>query len=133
MREVEAELVGPHRRARLLDVLAEHAPQRLVEEVRRRVVRHRREAHRPRHDGADAVAGGEALALEDEHLVVAEPDARRDELGPRAGLVVLDVARVGDLAAARRIERRLAQLRLEACRRRRSSSAPICVSTSVFS
>ena len=48
MREVEAQLVGPHRRARLLHVVAEHLAQRRVQQVRRRVVRHRREAHRPR-------------------------------------------------------------------------------------
>ena len=45
VREVETELVGPDGRARLRDVLAQHPPQRLVQEMGRRVVRHRREAH----------------------------------------------------------------------------------------
>ena len=61
VREVEAQLVGPHRRARLADVLAEHLAQRRVQEVRRRVVRHRREAHAPGDHRAHAVAGREAL------------------------------------------------------------------------
>ena len=47
-----------------------------------------------------------------QHLVVVEPVAR-DELGARAGLLVLEPARVGDLAAALGVERRLAQLREE--------------------
>ena len=75
------------------DVLAEHLAERLVQEVRRGVVRHRREAHRPRDDGLHAVAGGEALALEDEHLVVADAD-RLAQLRAGAGLVVLDPAGV---------------------------------------
>ncbi len=111
MREVEAELVGPHGRARLADVVAEHLLQHLVQEMRRGVVRHRRVADVPRHDGADAVALGEARALEDELLVVLEPQ-RLDELGARA-VLLLDPAGVGDLAAARRIERRLGELDLE--------------------
>ena len=88
------------------------SPQRLVQEVRRRVVRHRREAHRPGHDRLHAVARRESLAFEDEHLVVAEPD-RLAQLGARARLLVLDPARVGDLPAAGRIERRALELRLE--------------------
>ena len=111
MREVEAELVGPHGRAGLADVVAEHLLQHLVEEVRRRVVRLRRVADAPRDDGADAVALGEAFALKDELLVVLEPQ-RVDEVGARA-VLLLDPARVGDLAAARRIERRLGELDLE--------------------
>ena len=95
-----------------LDVLAEHLPQRLVEEMRRRVVRHRREPHRPRDDRADAIAGGEALALEDEHLVVADP-VRLAQRRRRARLLVDELAGVGHLAAAGGVERRLAQLREE--------------------
>ena len=92
--------------------VAEHLPERLVEEVRGRVVRHRREAVRPGDDGTDAVADREALAAEREHLVVA--DARRaHELGARARLLVLDPAGVGDLAAALRVERRLVELGVE--------------------
>ena len=45
-----------------------------------------------------------------ERLVVAEPVAPRRSSAARAGLLVLDAARVGDLAAALGIERRLAQL-----------------------
>ena len=48
MGEVEAELVGPHGGARLLDVVAEHLAQALVQQVRAGVVRLRREAHVPR-------------------------------------------------------------------------------------
>ena len=73
VREVEAQLVGPHRRAGLVDVVAEHRAQRLVQEVRSRVVRHRREAHAPRHDCLDAVAAREARALEQQRLVVVDP------------------------------------------------------------
>ena len=111
--EVEAELVGPHGRAGLRDVVAEHLAERRLEQMRGRVVRHRREADAPRDDRADAIAGGEALAAKDERLVAVEP-VRVDELGPRPGVVVaLDPALVGDLAAARGVERRLPQLREE--------------------
>jgi hypothetical protein len=43
MGEIEAQLVGPHRGPGLLDVLAKEVAERLVQHVRRRVVRHRRE------------------------------------------------------------------------------------------
>ena len=110
MREVEAELVGTHGRACLLDVVAEHLPQRLVEQVRGGVVRHRREADAPRDDRLDAVAGREPVTAEEEHLVVAEA-VRLDELGADGRVVVeLDPAVVGHLAATGRIERRLPQL-----------------------
>src|SRR5207237_2436936 len=55
----------------------------------------------------------EALAFEGEHLVVAGQPGRSDQVGSRAGLLVLDVARVGDLPAAFGVERRLLELRLE--------------------
>ena len=84
------------------------------------------------HDGLDPVALREALALEDELLVVADAD-RLDELGAGAGLLVLDPAGVGDLAAALRVERRLVELRREAPVPERLRSAEIAVSTSVFS
>ena len=70
VREVEAQLVRAHRGAGLARVLAEHLLQRLVQEVRRGVIRHRREAHRPGHDRAHAHPRREALALEGQHLVV---------------------------------------------------------------
>ena len=112
MREVEAQLVGPHGRARLLDMVAEHLAQALVEHMRRRVVRHRRVADAPRDDSLHAIALREAFAAEDELLVGLEPQ-RLHELGARAAVLLLEVARVGDLAAARGIERRLLELRLE--------------------
>jgi hypothetical protein len=55
----------------------------------------------------------EALALEGQHLVVAGQPRGGDELGPRACLFVLDVARVGDLPAALGVEGRLLELGLE--------------------
>ena len=60
-----------------------------------------------------AITLGEALAAEEQRLVVAEP-VRLDELGTGPRLVVeLDPPVVADLAAAGRVERRLAQLREE--------------------
>ncbi len=113
VREVEAELVRANSGARLLDVVAEHLAKRGLEQVRRGVVRHRREADAPRNDRADAIPRREARAAEDERLVGLEPE-RVDELGPgRRVVVALDPALVGDLAAARRVERRLAELREE--------------------
>ena len=55
VREVETELVRADRRAGLAHVVPEHLLERLVEQVRSRVVRHRREAHTPRHARADAI------------------------------------------------------------------------------
>src|SRR5262249_50849181 len=112
VREVEAQLVGAHGRARLPDMFAEHLTERLVHHVRRRVVGHRREPHRPRHHRAYARSLGEALALEGQRLVVLEPRGL-NQLRTRAGFLVLDVAGVGDLAAALGVERRLLELRLE--------------------
>jgi len=111
MREVEAELVGAHGGAGLASVVAEHLLQHLVEQVRRRVVRHRRVTHAPRHDGPDAVALSETRPLKHELLVAFEPQ-RLDEIRARA-VLLLDPAGVGDLAAPRRIERRLGELDLE--------------------
>src|SRR3954471_3902333 len=76
------------------------------------MVRHRREADRPGHNRADAYAFAESLATEGQHLVVLEPE-RLDQVGARAGLLVLDVTGVGDLAPALGIEGRLLELRLE--------------------
>ena len=132
VREVEAELVGSHRRARLPYVVAEHVSQRLLQEVRAGVVRHRREANGPRHARADAIARGEARPAEEERLVALEAIGIH-ELGDVAGAVVeLDRAGIGHLTAAGRIERRLAQLREEVVVVHELSSAPICVMTSVF-
>ena len=68
----------------------------------------------PRHDRAHAHPRREPLAFEGQHLVVAGEPGHRDQLGPRAGLLVLDEAGVGDLAAALRVEGRLLELGLEA-------------------
>src|SRR5205085_5425597 len=113
MREVEAQLVGPDGRPGLQNVVAEDVAQRLMEKMRCRVVRHRREAHAPRHDGADAIAFRKTVAVEQEDLIVPEA-VRVTKLGARPRIAVeLDPARIRDLAAARRVERRLAQLREE--------------------
>jgi hypothetical protein len=94
----------------LSHVLAEDRAERLVEQVRRRVIRHRREAHLPGDDGPDAVARRKALAAEHERLVAAEPK-RGLELHPRATL--LDPAGVRDLPATLRVERRFPELHQE--------------------
>src|SRR5581483_7243666 len=78
MREVEARLVGVDERAALLDVAAEHVAQRLVHEVRDRVVAHRAPAKRAVDASLDAVADLQATDLE--RAVVAE-DLRLDLLG----------------------------------------------------
>ena len=57
MGEVEAELVGPHRRAGLADVAAEPLAERRVEEVGGGVVAHRRVTVEAGHLGLDARAG----------------------------------------------------------------------------
>ena len=67
--EVEAKLVRPDRGSRLVHVVAEHVPQRLMQEVRPRVVRHRREAQAPRHARTNAISCGEPGAAEQEHLI----------------------------------------------------------------
>ena len=110
MREVEAKLVRTDGGACLANVVAEHVLQRLVQQVRRRVVRHRRKAHAPGNDGPHAVALGEAVPLDQQHLIVLEPICIA-QVGTRRRIAVeLDPPRVGDLTAARRIERRLAEL-----------------------
>jgi hypothetical protein len=101
MREVEPELVGAHSRAGLADMLPEHLLERLVQKMRSCVVRHRRKAHLPRDDSLHAVTPGEALAPEDESLVVPEAECR-NELRPLS--VPLDPALIGDLPAALGVE-----------------------------
>src|SRR5512132_2347425 len=108
MREVETQLVGTNGRARLAHVVAEYVLQRLVQQMRRGVVRHRREADRPRHARANAIARGETGPLEQQRLVVLEAVGLA-QLRARA-VLLLDPTEVGDLAAARGIEGRLAQL-----------------------
>src|ERR1700694_6270446 len=72
----------------------------------------RREADLPGDDRAHPVAGREALAVEQQPLVVANSIGLL-EVGASTGLLLLDEARVGDLTAAFRVERRFAQLRQE--------------------
>src|SRR5688572_29063553 len=84
-----------------------------MEEVRPRVVRHGRKPDRPWNARPHSVTGSEAGAAEEQGLIVLEPvglDKVRDGPGP---VVELDRARVRHLAAACRIERRLAKLREE--------------------
>ena len=111
MREVEAELVGPHSRSRLLDVLAEHLAQRLCAAGASRCGSPSSGSARSRGRPLHTFARGEA------RLRGRAAPGRRRSGRPRrssartAGVVVeLDAALVGDLAAASRIERRLAQL-----------------------
>ena len=58
-REVEAQVVGRHQRARLAGPLADHVPQRPMEQVRARVVAHRVGAPLGVHDGLDRLADPE--------------------------------------------------------------------------
>ena len=131
VREVEPELVGTDGRAGLLDVIAEHLAEGLLEQVRGGVVRHRREADAPRDDRADAAAGGETGAAEHQHLVVADPVGLH-EVGARRRIAVqLEDPLVGDLATAGGVERRLRSLARKVPSPR-SSKACSSVSTSVF-
>src|SRR6185437_5906384 len=110
MGEVKPKLVRAYRRARLTNVVAEHVSQRLVQEMRRGVIGHRRVADSPGHHRANTISGSEALALEQQRLVVLKPIGIA-ELGTRAAPVVtLDPACVGYLAATGHVERRFPQL-----------------------
>ena len=91
-------------------MVAEHLAQRGLEQVRRGVVRDRREAGLPRDNGADAVAGCEPRPFEDERLVIAEA-MRGAERRNGARVLVHELPRVRHLAASVGVERRLAQLR----------------------
>ena len=79
-------------------MVSEHVSKSLVEQVGRGVVGHRRKANPPGDDGANTVALGEALAAEEQHLVVADSVGLL-QVGARARLVVLDETGVADLAA----------------------------------
>ena len=107
--EVEAQLVRPHRRARLAHVRPESFTEGRVQEVRRGVVAHRREARDVVHLRLDALAGTEpvARAVELHRLVLADPVDVGD-LGAPA--VPAHLARVGDLASTLGVERALLQL-----------------------
>ena len=109
MGEVEAQLVGAHRRARLAHVGAEPLAQRGVQQVGRGVVSHRRVAGRrgrPARSTRAALAAA-ARAGQPQRLVVADPvDVVDLGLAP----VPDDAAGVGDLAAALGVERALLEL-----------------------
>ena len=91
---------------------AQHLAQRRMQQVGRRVVRHRRAPQLEVDVRAHALAGGDLAALHagDDLLVVVTAD---DVLDHRAAVLGLDHSVVGDLAAAGRVERRLAQLQRE--------------------
>ena len=112
VREVEAQLVGANGRARLLDVIAEHVAQRLVQQVRRGVVRLGREAVAPVDDCLHARSRRQertSSELDDQDLVVTELEDV-DDLQPRRLTVHEKVAPVADLAATCGVERTLLEL-----------------------
>ena len=76
--EVEAQSIGRHQRARLLDVRAEHLAQRGVQQMRRRVIAPRRVAHGRGDVGRDEVALAAAYPCVTSHRVQSRPagDAR---------------------------------------------------------
>ena len=106
MREVEAELVRTDVRAGLPDVGAEPLPQRGVQQMGRGVVALGRVPGGAVDVRVDALAHLDRAPLRDdrEHLVVAEPQHVVDP-GAAVAVQALDVARVGDLAAAGGVER----------------------------
>ena len=126
VREVEPQLVGPHRRARLAHVGAEPLAQCRVEEVGRCVVSHRAMARvvidlgldpRPKNQACRLLgfASGAARASENQRLVIARANHVRDRgLAP----VPAKDAGIGDLAAALGIERALLELYERPVRRR---------------
>jgi hypothetical protein len=94
-----------------MHVIAEDVAQCLMQEVRARVVRHRREANGPGDPRPHTVAFGEAGASKDERLIAVEA-IRLHEVGGRVRVVVeLDRPGIRDLTTAGGIERRLAKLR----------------------
>ena len=110
MHEVEAQAIRRHQRAALRDVIAEHLPQRLVQQMRRRVM------------GADRGPSGmidfelqrRCPSFSVPCSTVAEMHEEIAGLLLRIGDAELDAladqhAGVADLAAGLRIERRLVQ------------------------
>ena len=107
--EVEAQLVGAHRRAGLVDVVAEHVAERPVQQMRGRVVGRRREPHAPGHDRR--ARGRRRRSPRPRTGAPGRPRAgRRRAASPASRSSLDDLAGVADLAAALRVERRLAQL-----------------------
>ena len=109
MHEVEAQAIRRHQRAALGDVIAEHLPQRLMQQMRRRVMRADRRTARvidfELQRGADlqrALLHRAEMHEEIAGLLLRVGDAELDALaGHQAG--------VADLAAGLRIKRRLVQ------------------------
>src|SRR5512132_2136629 len=79
----------------------------------RGVVRHRRETDGPGHDRSNPVPFRKPITLEEERLIILEPVCLPQLGADTRAIGALDPPRVRDLAAPRRIERRLAQLREE--------------------
>src|SRR6266511_5615132 len=91
-------------------MVAQDVLERLVEEVRRGVVRHGREPDAPGHDRTHAVAFAEPLAFEQQRLVVLQAVRLAERPASAAAVVGLDPAGISHLSPARRVERRLAKL-----------------------
>jgi hypothetical protein len=107
--EVEAELVGATRGARLAHVRPEALPERRVQEVRRGVVPHRREAGDVVDLGLDPSPGVQPVhpALQLDRLVVPDPV----DVGDGGGAALPpENPRVGDLSAALGVEGALLEL-----------------------
>ena len=109
MHEVEAQPIRRHQRAALRDVVAEHLPQRLVQQMRRGMIGADRRApgmidlERQRRAGLQrALLDGAEMHKEIAGLLLGVGDAKPHALaGHHAG--------VADLAAGLRIKRRLVQ------------------------
>ena len=129
--EVEAQPIGRDERARLLDVRAEHLPQRRVQQVRGRVVAAGRVAQAGVDVGRHEVALRAARRSCTCTRVQARPRSACADDGGDARLAARpgDRADVGDLAAGLEIERRLGQ-RDEAVLARRRATATSCRSLS---
>ncbi len=108
MREVEAQALRAHRGAGLAHVLAEPVAQRALQQMGAGVVGHRRAPARHVDARVHGVAHAQlAVEAHEQRLVAVEPV---DRLDLAAHGVRADLAAVGDLAAALRIERRAREL-----------------------
>jgi len=113
--EVEPQAIGRDERSRLLDVRAEHLPQRRVQKMRRRVVASRRVANVGVDFGSDAVPypqlpRGDVDAVRPRQ---AGPDARQPfDRGRRVRGLVDDPARIRHLAARLEVKRRPGERRI---------------------
>ena len=119
VREVEPQPVGPDVRAGLLDVIAEHAAQRPVQQVRAGVVATDRLATLDVDRAPSPSWPAEIVALDEAHRVAAQVGQRErrvEHLGPTG--VGGDRAGVADLATRLGVERRAIEEDLDADRRR---------------